>query len=356
MRFLLVAFDAAPSNAFKLLEGELTNRGHEVTLIVGNGQRIDEGTFEDALKSIQDLRVDVILCGMSSNAERSECEIRLAQQALHCGTKVGFYADIYGCHKRPWFTNVVHQSHFLCVIDEQEAEDARERYPNTVVLVTGNPTWAAFFHPRLTRAESREKMAMGDDDIVILSPAGKTTPVIMHFWGEVIAAAHKLQAVLRDTKKVHVILARHPGDKTSVELYKPFIDLSRISVRLVNKDEIPLSDMIPGCDVLVAAYSTNGVEAACQRVPVIDYFTRLNMNEWNRLTGSSIWEPARKAASKVVTEDIGELAFSMKALAYPDGSNRMREDLITNQARVFPQTASSVTTMATLVIDHISKQ
>jgi len=78
------------------------------------------------------------------------------------------------------------------------------------------------------------------------------------------------------------------------------------AINPITKEEIPTSDMIPGCDILIESASTAGIEAACQRVPVVDYFTDIAINRLEASGGSRTWKPCELGVA-IETRDIGNL-------------------------------------------------
>ena len=90
--------------------------------------------------------------------------------------------------------------------------------------------------------------------------------------------------------------------------------------------------MIPGCDIVVESASTIGIEAACQRKPVVDFFTPDGLANLERQTRSTLWPPVELGAALAV-DRAEALVGILKSLA--SSSLNLRE-MRKNQAIIFP--------------------
>lgn len=280
MKVALVATDTAPKAAFARLEPALKEAGIEISSLV-----------KDA---------DVILAGMSSSLKLAEKELEAVEIAETDGKPFGFYADTYGTIRRPWFERFRKSASFVFVINDNEAIDAKGIFPNAKVVISGNPMWEDFFNPKLSRAEARAKLEVVEDCKVVLCPGGKNFIInILHF-GAVIDAMNRAADNLKYRNKNNnfkVVFALHPGDQNKMEAYADLSKYSRVPVFIMTKEHASTSLILPGCDLVVESASTLGIEAACQRIPVIDYFTETALSRLEEATGSREWDLCKAGAA-----------------------------------------------------------
>lgn len=188
MKAVLVARDAAPSYAFKLLKPELERRGVEVADYLGEGKPLDSPPAS-ILISVQ-RAANVVVSGMSSSNELAEPEIAACRAALAEGIPFGFYGDTYHCHERAregaWFGEFREPAAFYFAINENEARAAKNVFPNALCVATGNPLWENFAFPKQNRAQVRQVFEIADDEFVILSPGGKSPVVNILVWSALI--------------------------------------------------------------------------------------------------------------------------------------------------------------------------
>src|SRR3989344_7576427 len=122
MRVAMIARDMAPSSAFKYVSGELIKHGVEVLCYLGYGKPF-------VFNAEELTHTDVVLLGMSSSGELAEPEICTAKILRSINKPYGFYADTYGCHKRPCFGPGRDGASFLHVINDAEARRATDGVP-----------------------------------------------------------------------------------------------------------------------------------------------------------------------------------------------------------------------------------
>lgn len=308
-KIVLVGRDQAPSEAFQRLAEELAEDDSiHVISFLGFGkpiQGIDEDFEQIFCAAIESASIVVI--GMSSSLELAEPEIAAAQYAAGAGIPFGFYCDTFGCHNRSWFSQFRSDEYadFLFVINEKEAGRAREVFPLSEVVVSGNPRWEDFVFPKFTRQEVRAKLGVAEKEKMILVPGGKIPAINIILWEAVMSAVH-----LSSVPGVKIFLSRHPGDypKDEMEakwLEKVYGDLvkfrGRVDVNFLDRGT-KTSDVLPGTDLLVESASTLGIEAAFQRIPVIDYFSRLALNRMKETSGTIDWELCAQEAAMRIDE------------------------------------------------------
>lgn len=350
MRIVLVGRDTAPANALKKLQdylASLSNEGgsYKVFDFLGNGQFTKESIGERVLTA------DVLLVGMSSSAKLAEKEIYAAETAVRANTPFGFYADTFGCHKRPWFAKLRDKASFVFVVNKKEAESAQELFPNAKIVASGNPMWEGFFTPRLSREEVRERLGIEDGQRMIFCPGGKLLAVNMQHFGGVISASHVLGMNPEDWK---IVLATHPGDenydglfkfekkedsdeyeyKRIENIYKDLVKYSKVPVAVVSPSQMATSHMISGCDVVVESASTIGIEAVCQRKPVIEFFTEAALNRLEETGIGRSYELCEQGVAREVHYDPSKLATAICDLTlYEDVLRGLRA----RQAEHYPE-------------------
>lgn len=341
MKIVLVGRDQAPAGALKKVQeylASLSNDGNSYKVLdfLGDGQFTKESVGERVLTA------DVLLVGMSSSADLAEKEICAAETAVRAHTPFGFYADTFGCYKRPWFAKLRDKASFVFVVDKKEAESARELFPNAKVVASGNPMWEDFFTPKLSREEVRERLGVEDGQRMILCPGGKLLAVNMQHFGGVISAAHMLGMNPKDWK---IVLAIHPGDgnydglyklekkkdsdeyehKRIENIYKDLAEYSKVPVVVVPKSQMPTPHIIPGCDVVVESASTIGIEVVCQRKPVTEFFTETALNRLEETGIGRSYELCEQGVAREVSYNPAELANAILDLVVYDGFREMRK-------------------------------
>jgi hypothetical protein len=104
------------------------------------------------------------------------------------------------------------------------------------------------------------------------------------------------------------------------------------------KEFLSASEMVSGADVVVESASTIGVEAACQRIPVVEYFTYAGLGNWKRQTGSVDYEPCRLKVAEEVSLGVQELSETLDMVLRRDGS-LLGHKMLERHREVFPKPA-----------------
>lgn len=333
MNFVLVARDIAPSSAFERLGKELIKNGSEVTAFLGKGKPLNITQME-LIKVVAN--TDIALIGMSSSKELSFEEVLAATTAAASKRPYGFYADTYGCYHREWFSKVRDEASFLFVINSGEAQKAREIFPHAEVVVSGNSVWEDFCFPKFTREEVRNKLGVVDDEFMVLSPGSKSPVINCILWGAVVEAVH---LGLLNSKKWKIFFSTHPGDQTDSVVYNDLMKFSRMSVRLVPKEEMSVSDMISGCDIFIESVSTTGIEVAHQHKPVIDFFSEIALARNESIFGTREWEPCLLGVARDIYNNPLLLSREIHRLLLSNHEDDFayRYKMRVNQEREYPQ-------------------
>lgn len=347
-KIVLVGQMMASTNGFRPLEQELKKRGMDVKAYLPAGKPLHD-VAEEIFESAGN--VDLILTGMSSEQNLVQEEVQSLELAIARKIPCGVYADTFGVHRRTWFKHLREKINFLFVTNKEEAKDAKTIYPNTNIIVSGNPTREAYFTPVWTYEQSREILGIAPDEIVALCPQGKNLVVNREHIGGTIQAIESVFITTKDRFRVFVCL--HPGDLNPLESYADFLK-SSVKIAFVTKNMMRSSVLVPASDIIIESGSDIGVEACCQRKPVISFFTKTALDRLDAgKTGGSKWPPCELGAQKAVYGDITELASVISELLTPEGYAPMR----VRQEKVFPQPAekgSATKIMADTIEKYLS--
>ncbi len=326
----LVARDMAPSQILDKVRAELHERGHEVQPVLGYGKPL-EGCLKNTIQAFVTTS-HFVLSGMSSSEKLSEDEIAAVKMAMDNGIPYGFVNDIFDCYKRPWFTPFREKTSKLFVVAPDEVAEAKQMFPNADVVASGNPCWEDYFDPTMPKEEVRKQLGIADDAKVILCVGGKD-PIGNMIYGDTIRAVSQIGSQAFGPSYV-VILAPHPGDPVKPESYECFAEFSKFpAVKITKPGAISTRDLIAASDVLVVLASNLGIEAACQRKPVIHYFHELYKNKVQQ-SGGWPWKP--------VGMNIAELSKTLEGLAENIDSHLDRfegSSMFLRQKEVFPNPA-----------------
>ncbi len=320
---VMVARDAAPSQAGLMLAKELTERGFLVKTFFGKGKPIpNEEEIPDAVM----YEADVVWIGMSSSHDLSKPERMAVEAAIAGKVPFGLYADIFGCYQRPWFEPYRQHVRFLFVLNEGEREKAKKLFPHADVFASGNPVWETFPYPEVSRADVRTKLGIADDDYMILCLGTKFIPANYYMWVSVLQALHMMG--ITNFSKFKVVFSPHPGDETIQKGLNVYAELEKynggIPVRFVLNEEMGGPQMVAGADVIISPGSTEAIRAAYLRVPAIDYFSVVSLSRLQETCGSKTWEPCELGITAgVYTGDPSELARVMEYLLTEAGRERM---------------------------------
>ncbi len=300
----LVARDVAPSQILEKVRAELQAReGHEVRAVLAHGKPLDDFSVESIQAMV--LTSGFVLTGMSSSEKLSKEEIVAVQTAMDNDIPYGFVNDIFDCYKRPWFALFREKASKLFVVAADEVVEAKQMFPNTDVVVSGNPCWEDYFDPTMPKGEIRKLLGIPDEHKVVLAVGGKD-PIGNMVYGDTIRAAGRLAGYFDPAYTV--VLAPHPGDPVKAENYECFAEFSKYPlVKVAKPGVIPTRDLIAASDVLVVLASNLGIEAACQRKPVIHYFHELYKNKVQN-SGGWPWKPVEMeiAVSAGVIQELGD--------------------------------------------------
>lgn len=334
---LLVAKDVGLAAPLAMVAAELAKLGVGSAAFLRGGPDIfclNELFFHIARTNYPDF----VLTGMSSSPELSECELKTLQFAYDNKVPFGVFSDTFGAWKgREWFEEYRQEAAALFVLNEEEAEEARVRYPQAKVFGYGNPRWVEFFTQRTTRDRVRRTLDLDWDDVVVEVPGGKDLQVNLAHFGAVINAVVLLQK--NTSRRFFVVISIHPGDDPKNEHghkaeYEKLAD-GKSFVLITDKSLISADDMLVGANMVVQSASTVGVTASCQRIPVINFFTQAALDRLEKNVGSRLWEPVEQGVELQVVDDVEALSRLMFSFYMGNGSEVRA--LLARQAEVYPK-------------------
>lgn len=322
MRVTMVARDLAPSRALESVRKELLAEGVAVSAHICNEKPLassPETILEDVRHS------DLLFLGMSSSSELAKEEILAAREAMRCGSPYGFYADFFGTSSRAHFEPFRESARFVFVMSEEEARKTRLIFPKAEVLASGNPVLEGAFTVSKSNAEVRELLGVGSDELLLYCTAGKDLEVNRIHFEAVVKAVSRLS----DRKRWKIFFMLHPRDQNDPSAYADVVQSEEVTTRLVSANDTKsigfvALDLIGACDLMVAAVSTSGIEAACLRKPVIDFLSPPGVKRMKDQTGSDVWPPCEFGVSRAVMGDPIELSRAISDLMSADGFREMR--------------------------------
>ncbi len=345
MRAVLVGHDVGLASPLSMVATEIAKMGESAVCFLRVAP-LREYLLEDASFWFQvEPKPDIFLIGMSSSPELAKYEIAAGELALGMGRPLAIFSDVLGAFRgREWFENLRQRSSALFVMNEEEAREARQLYPNTCVVASGNPRHEDFFKPNFTREEVREKLDVHKHQGVILAPAGKDYQVnLLHFKGLAEAVRRLLRKPIpkRGQDSFLVVFSLHPGEVNPKDDPQKMLRQYREAleeypfVRVETKETLLTGDdLVPGADLVVQSASTVGTTAACQRIPVINFFTEQALVRLAGNVGSFNWPPVRLGVETQVIDDIDKLESAIMVYTTPGkilGAIRRR------QAEVYPR-------------------
>lgn len=331
-KVVLVGRDAAPSGCFKQLEPVLKERGCDVGLFIGEGKPLAKSVDEIALAASS---ANVVVLGMSSSLELAQPEIAAGEAAKRAGISYGFYGDVPRCWARAqsgaWFERLAPEAAFYLGVTQVDADAARMVFPSARLIGTGNPLREEMAFPRFTREEIRAKLNIAPEEKLVLAPGEKFAAGNMASWTVVMDA---LASLTEEGQCFQLILSAHPGDRTpyavdsatqkGMKLYDELISFSPVPARIVTKDVLTTSDIVPGADVIVEFESSIGIEGAYQNVPVVSLGFGILFRRLERESGMRILEAVDDGLSELVVADASKLADAVRRLLTPGGFAKMR--------------------------------
>jgi len=369
---VLVARDVAPSLCFERLVPVLQECGFKTELIIGKGKPLPP-TITDHKIVLAASQANLVLLGMSSSLELAGPEIAAGMAAQAAGVPYGFYGDVRRCWARArpgaWFDGLAENAAFYFGVTEEDADATRDIFPKARLVGTGNPLREEMAFPRFTREEVRSKLGITPEEKLVLAPGGKFAAEQMASWVVLIEALVRLTA---EGQRFQLVLTTHPGDRVpyavdaatqkDMRLYEELVSSSPVStvlfsgrkegdediqyifssnpapgnsnpIRVVGKDVLKSSDLVPGADIIVEFSSSLGIEGAFQTVPVISLGFETLFRKIEQTSGTRSLEAVEDGLSELVVADVVKLADTIKRLLTPEGFAPMK----TRQQEICPK-------------------
>jgi len=255
---VLVAQDAAPSAAFKLLSAELAGRGFHTRPFLGEGTKQDIGDMSQRIaEAITNARI--LLLGMSSSPELARCELAAGMYADTCNVPVALLADSWDCISREWFKPLRRTTSIVFVVDEEERAIAKRLFPATYILVSGNPLWQNAKYTPISRGETRMRLGLEARERMVFCALTKNAEVNLELLRALVVAVQ--------LPRTRGIVGFHPGDQTDLAVYdKVSGGNRRITIAKGSSKET-----LTAADVVLNGTSGVGIEAVVQGIPVLEF-------------------------------------------------------------------------------------
>ncbi len=308
-KILLVAYDTAPAKALSQLADELRNRGNEITPFLLDAGKVAAPSDLAIREGI--VSADIVLCGISSQ-KNSAVEMAAAFYAMSGKKPLGIYADTFDRWRAQHLVEVLPLASFLFVVNEEEAQRAREMYPGLRVEAVGNPEWYKYFLPA-DREASRALVGAKDYECVVLVPFTKNPQVNTDKITATLQATNKELDVgesFRYCGPIRVVINTHPGDKTPRDFYQEAVQKSggfnRTTTLLFSDNKA--DELIPGADVVVGPSTSAAIHAMARGIPLVDVSTEAIQSWLKEETGKEHTYFAQHGGSlEVAQERVGEL-------------------------------------------------
>lgn len=337
MKVCMVARDTSPSNAFRLVAEKLTKQ--KIVAYLGDGSPI-KISVDAIAKSARES--DVLLCGMSSSPDLAKEEISAINAAYSATVPIVLYADTYGAVKRKWFESVRRRADAVLTVSDKESEKVLSLFPNAKAVLSGNPLVESAHFPKTTREEIRKRFNIRDDEKIILSGGYKFPAITLPTMLAIFDAAAWLRIQKPDIR-LFVFFALHSGDEAWMsnknfysDIHKHFLerkevtDLDNLRVKVTCakaenfEDKISTAELLPAADLVVTTLSTVDQEAACQRIPVINYLPNIALDRMQKNFGTRNWEACeQRIAEKVTCAD--DLGLAIREYLVDGVPNNMKE-------------------------------
>ena len=325
----MVSRFAGPARSFaRVADAVLTTRGGSCTPFLGEAPirkvLYDLNYWRDA-----ESKPDAVIVGMSGPEELATDELAAGWAAVAYGIPLCIFSDVLEAWKgRVWFEPLRKRADTLFVTNTDEVAEAQERYPNCSVIASGNPAFDDYFEPPFSRVEVRSRLGVDEENLLVFISGTK----IPHYNTELFAAV--AEATLRLDRPCRVIISFHPSDKTPPEQYAETIRRWP-HVSAVPREAMLADDIVAGCDLVIGLIPTLGVNAACQRIPVINYLNPETVPIVERNSGGTVWPAVKYGIEAQVFESADELANAIRLLTDP--SSHAAQQMRKRQEFVYPR-------------------
>jgi len=330
-KIVLVGRDAAPSGCFERLEPILKRSGFEVCLFANKGKPL-LNSVEEVILAVSS--ADVVILGMSSSPKLAQYEIVAGESAKRAGVSYGFYGDTPRCwaraRKGAWFEQLAQHAAFYFGVTQADADLSVEVFPNAQLVFTGNPLREEIAFSRFTREEVRTKLDITQGEKLVLAAGGKLTAGNMASW---VLLMDALASLAKKGQCFQLIFAIHPGDRTpyavdtatqsEMRLYDELVSLSPVPTRIVGKNLLTTSDIVPGADIIVEFGTSIGIEGAYHDVPVVSLGFEILFRRLEQISGTRTLEVVESGLSELIIADVRKLTDTIDYLLTPSGFAEM---------------------------------
>ncbi|MEK7585309.1 MAG: hypothetical protein AAB455_02265 [Patescibacteria group bacterium] len=330
-KIAVVAADYGESRCVGSVSAELNARGHECKELLGHGKpMLVDGGIIDRLLEGQGLLLVAI-------SENDEMEVAIAKRANEKGIPVAIYAPGNGAYSKTSAAPLRDFASLLLLGNKADEEGAKGLFPQAEVFVVGNVLHEDGY-PAVSREESRQMLGVAEDEKVIFVPSDKRLGINWPLFHSVIEACHRGQVL---EHKPVIVFGLHPGDPNSITCYTEAATFSRKVLVLVKaKQDMPGTQIVPGCDLMVTACSTLAEVAAYQRKPVIGFFFESLLADIEGQRGDQpfVWNLEENGAAVVVRRgSIDDLSQKIDELLTSRESHLWRHlHMRKNQERHYP--------------------
>lgn len=341
-RVCLLAHDAAPSSCFDALGTSLraTYNGLKVSTAIGNGKPI-VGLSDDDLKHMVQSS-HFLLLGMSSSSKFAEIEIKAGEWAREAGIPYGFYSDVtYATHRATeglWFHELAQDAQLVLGLLPKTGISGI--FPKAHCVNTGNPLREETAFQKISRAESRNRLEIRDDQILIIAPGGKFAAGNSAIWILLLETLSRIP----EREKFVVVMTPHPGDTTlraydrltdkNLPIYAEICEDAPVRTLYVTRDTMTTSEVLAGADLVVEFTTSTSIEAAYQRIPVISVMLQSWLTRFEKESGLHTVEAVGSGASIPVYGDIRE--FECTILNLIDKNGHVYQNVISAQESAYP--------------------
>lgn len=325
---VLVARDTGGCQMIAHVGDELENRGWDISRFLGYGREIPFWR-EDLPHTLLD--ADCLLVGRSVPKENAEPELLALHSALSYSPPVPcFMASDGWVSMLPWFKPFYQLLDGFFVLNQYCADEVRMQFSTLNVIASGDPEWEKFFTPAFNRGQVRrflgDQLNISPNEVVIIAGGVRDLVINVLFWGAVVEAMKKYQNI-----DVTILACMHPGDETDTKPYHDLCAACPTKMFLIDRDlskqetRFRTSNLLPGCDLFLGSYLLVGDEAACQRIPVISYFTEPALHFLESLQGHlpkerrRVWPPCEAKCARAIYGNPHELAGAIEDMLTPSG-------------------------------------
>jgi hypothetical protein len=297
------ATDKSPSDVFERVAHKLVTLGYQV-----DGRTNTASSNRSPYELVS--WADVIVTGMSNNEKRAFRELEAINFAKEQNKPVFIFADNYDIAGRPFFAKVM-SGVTLGVPDESERKKYSEKYPDTKVVITGDPITEERVKLQIDEEKVREELGLRGKTILI---AGlKETYVNMSMIETTLTAIYEYGLPISDV--IYVMHGQEMKENLGcAEIYARMrVELEKQGLKIFRFFDSTTSDqrvteILKVSDMLISRAAGLDRTAVYWRKPVADLFTFFGLQRYRNQTGSSHWRLSEQGVTRKVKgiDDLGQ--------------------------------------------------